>query len=310
MAACRSLRRPPGSTARTVFIAPPDTAIGTSALSPDGRHLAFTASGPDGTKLWIRPLVSVTPRRFQEQTSGVSVLVGRLPIRRLLRRRPAQDGGVRRGDVKTIPDPPQGRGGAWNGRRHPFRPNCKGPFFRVPASGGVPARVTHVDRALHRAHLWPKFLPDGRHFFYLADSTRPEHDVISAGGLDQAPPKRLIAVESNAAFDGAQVDMRNRTLLAQRFDTRRLELNQEVVTVAEPVVRHHGIDYKGDFSASRTGVLMFRSGGTIQTRLNWLDRRGSRPAHRTPAMPPRPSRSCRPTALGSPSRPARAGLWI
>jgi Tol biopolymer transport system component len=259
-------------------IAPPDAAvIGTSALSPDGRHLAFTASGPDGTTLWIRPLVSVTPRAIPGTDeaafpfwSADSRFVGFFAGGRL------KTVAIAGGDVKTICDAPEGRGGAWNQDDVIlFAPDRDGPLFRVPASGGLPVRVTHVDRALHRAHLWPEFLPDGQHFFYLADSTRPEHHAIFAGGLDQSPPKRLIAVESNAAFDGAHVlYMRNRTLLAQRFDTRRLQLNEEVVTVAQPVVRQYGIDHKGDFSASRTGVLTFRSGGTIQTRLNWLDRRG------------------------------------
>ena len=222
-------------------IAPPDAAvIGTSALSPDGRHLAFTASGPDGTKLWIRPLVSVTPRAVPGTDeaafpfwSADSRFVGFFAGGRL------KMVAIAGGDVKTICDAPEGRGGAWNQDDVIlFAPNREGPLFRVPASGGVPARVTHVDRALHRAHLWPEFLPDGQHFFYLADSTRPEHHAIFAGGLDQSPAKRLIAVESNAAFDGAHLrSMRNRTLLAQRFETRRLELDEEVVTVAEPVVR-------------------------------------------------------------------------
>ena len=207
--------------------------------------------------------------------SGVSILVGRLPIRRLLRRRRLKMVAIAGGDVKTICDAPEGRGGAWNQDDVIlFAPNREGPLFRVPASGGVPARVTHVDRALHRAHLWPEFLPDGQHFFYLADSTRPEHHAIFAGGLDQSPAKRLIAVESNAAFDGAHAWP---CAIARCWPNASRRAAWSWTKRSSPSPSRwfgSGIDHKGDFSASRTGVLTFRGGGTIQTRLNWLDRRG------------------------------------
>jgi hypothetical protein len=38
----------------------------------------------------------------------------------------------------------------------------------IAATGGNPAPVTKLDAASHDTHRWPYFLPDGRHFLYLA----------------------------------------------------------------------------------------------------------------------------------------------
>jgi Tol biopolymer transport system component len=42
------------------------------------------------------------------------------------------------------------------------------------------------------------------------------------------------------------------------------------------VVQPYGLDHRGDFSTSNTGVLAFRRGGSPLKQLTWLDRRGER----------------------------------
>lgn len=60
-------------------------------------------------------------------------------------------------------------GGAWN--RDDvilFLPKA-GPLYRLSASSGTPSPVTTLDAGRgETAHVYPFFLPDRRHFLYLA----------------------------------------------------------------------------------------------------------------------------------------------
>ena len=59
--------------------------------------------------------------------------------------------------------------------------------------------------------------------------------------------------------------------MAQPFDSRRLELLGEPVTVAEHVGAF--LDH-GFFSASANGVLAYRTAGRGASQLTWFDRQG------------------------------------
>src|SRR5207245_10884473 len=61
-----------------------------------------------------------------------------------------------------------GRGGTWAGDVILFAPDIYEGIYRVPATGGKAVTVTKVDRSQHSTHRWPLFLPDGKHFLYLA----------------------------------------------------------------------------------------------------------------------------------------------
>ncbi len=49
--------------------------------------------------------------------------------------------------------------------------------MKVNAGGGTQEPLTKIDPAQHTSHRWPVFLPDGKHFLYLAVS----HDISKAG---------------------------------------------------------------------------------------------------------------------------------
>lgn len=71
---------------------------------------------------------------------------------------------------------------------------------------------------------------------------------------------------------------RSRTLMAQSFDTNRLQLRGDVFPIAEcvglPANSHTGF---GAFSGSVDGTLMLGSGGLIGlAQLVWMDRAGRR----------------------------------
>ena len=89
------------------------------------------------------------------------------------------------GSPQTLCDAPAGNGGTWNREGViVFAPNREGVLARVSAAGGIPAAVTALDRRRQEtAHLWPQFLPDGRHFLYLALSGQRENRGLYVGSL-------------------------------------------------------------------------------------------------------------------------------
>jgi WD40 repeat protein len=156
-------------------------------------------------------------------------------------------------------------------------------IMQVSAAGGVASPLTTIDPSRKEVvHVLPSFLPDGRHFLYLRASSIPENSGVYVGSLNTKPEeqdsRRLLATTSGPVYvpfsdsDSGQVlFLRQGTLMAQRFDARRLELSGEVVPVAEKVGSF--IDY-GFFSASNSGVLVYRSGAGLDYQLTWLDRQG------------------------------------
>ena len=77
---------------------------------------------------------------------------------------------VAAGSPQTLCDAPLGEGGTWNRNDEIlFARDAAGGLFKVSAAGGGPAPVTNLDKAQGEiSHAWPQFLPDGRHFLYLA----------------------------------------------------------------------------------------------------------------------------------------------
>ena len=60
--------------------------------------------------------------------------------------------------------------------------------------------------------------------------------------------------------------------------------------LVEQVRQQSGLDHKGDFSVSNTGVLIYRGNGGAETRLVWRDRAG-----RQQVLTERPAMYCEPT---------------
>jgi hypothetical protein len=173
-------------------------------------------------------------------------------------------------------------GGSWN-RDGVILVGTMGGVYRCAASGGAPSLVTQMDSSRqHFAHLFPWFLPDGRRFLYLAVSREtPESSGIYVRSLDALPDAALSTRILDARFGAAYVPsgggapghlvfMRDGELLAQGFDTERLQITGDAVRVAGPV--GHFLD-GAFFSASTNGTLAFRPPEQAR-RLTWLDREG------------------------------------
>ena len=255
--------------------------LGAIAVSPDGGVIAFTAADADGTShLWVRPLDSVTPLPLAE-TAGASFPFWAPDSRSIGF---FADGHLKRisisgGSAQILCDAPLGRGGTWNDDDViVFAPGREHALHRVSASGGSAVPITTVDRPRQRGHLWPDFLPEGRHVVYSTDSTDTEHHAIYVTALDGGESRLLLRARSNAVVtgDGRLLFARDGGLVAQAFDAQALAIVGEPTTIADRVLQQYGFDHKGDFSISRNGVLAFRTGASPLKHLEWTDRHGER----------------------------------
>ncbi|HYB53024.1 MAG TPA: hypothetical protein VEG84_04080, partial [Thermoanaerobaculia bacterium] len=128
-------------------------------------------------------------------------------------------------------------------------------------------------------HRWATFLPDGIHFLYMAGGhdtgSKSEINAVYIGALDSTEKKLLLQSRSNVAYaSGRLLFMREGVLVAQSFDPRAAQLQGGPLPVAESV-QYEGAYFRGNFSASENGLLVFGSGSFGPTsRLQWFDRAG------------------------------------
>lgn len=153
-----------------------------------------------------------------------------------------------------------------------------GGVYRVSASGGIPERVTTLNASLKEAtHRWPYFLPDGKHFFFMASplgSVSTENSIY-VGSLDGKDPKLLFHGSSPIAYAvGHVLYIEDKTLMARPFDLKKLDFNGNAFPVAENIL-FNPIISNGAFSASQNGMLLYQQGGLAGTvSLLMFDREG------------------------------------
>ena len=148
------------------------------------------------------------------------------------------------------------------------------PILRTSAGGGDAIAVTEMD-STDEGHIWPSFLPDGKHFVYLGDASSAENHYLKVASLDGALDKRLANEISNFQFVPPDLVLfgKSGVLVAQRMDLDLLELVGEPIALARDVVVLDGHNYQ--FTASHTGILAFRSASPL-SQLTWFDRSGRR----------------------------------
>jgi serine/threonine protein kinase/Tol biopolymer transport system component len=253
------------------------------ALSPDGRMLAMVAYSQQANNyvLWT---YEVGGRRTNALagTQGASYPFWSPDGRSIGF---FADGKLKKvdesvGQVQVLCDAPNGRGGTWNRDGViVFAPGSLGVgLFRVPSWGGTPVEMTKPDTSLFESsHRWPVFLPDGRHFLYLAAnfSGRLENNAIFLGSLDSQERRSLVGTSANAAYaePGYLLYLRDKTLVAQPFDLRRFVLSGEPHTVSDEVLYVPRVD-RAVFSVSNE-VLVTQTGKDASlSQLTWYDRSG------------------------------------
>jgi serine/threonine protein kinase/Tol biopolymer transport system component len=252
------------------------------ALSPDGRTLAMVAYSSQTNKyvLWTyevggrgATLVQGTEEASFPFWSPDGRSIGFF-----------SQGKLKRVDVSSgrspqvVCDAPHGRGGAWspNGVIL-FAPEGYGGLYRVSSAGGTPAEVTKASGS-EFSHRWPIFLPDGKHFLFLAAnfSGHFEKNAISLGMLDSPDWRPIVNASSNAAYadPGYLLYVRDNALVAQHFDSKSYVVSGEPQTVSDEVQYFPIVDH-GVFAVAGTGTLVAQTGkGEAKSQLVWFDRDG------------------------------------
>ena len=300
-------------------IATPDgvTSIDAPKISPDGRYLAFNASDTDGkTQIWIRSLNAMEAHPLPG-TEGASRPFWS-PDSRFLGF--MADGKLKKievtgGPAQKICDAPTGSDGSWSPAGVIlFDGTGKDPIYRVSAAGGVPAVAAQADPSRKESEVgWPEFLPDGRHFLYMAINQKPEDSAYRVGSLDSKDSKQVASAQTLVTYapPGFLIYARDRTLVAQRFDSKSLRTVGEPVPLAEQIGM--GASGLARFSVSREGTLAYRTGES-GNRLLWVDRSGKeietlgdRGEYGNPALSPSGDRLA--FDLSDP-RSGKSDIWI
>ena len=220
---------------------------GTLALSPDARTLAFVTTDVNGERqIWIRPLDSERAQPL-EGTNGASdpfwspsgseiAFFANNQLKRI---------GIGGGPASVICDAGAGAGGSWSANGTiVFQPHQQGALMRVAASGGRPEPASTLNaEAAETHHLYPAFLPDGEHFvFYVAGKQRGLHvgEIGSASRSflfdpDPSLPAGAAATPGLYSTSGHLLYVRERVLMARRFDASSLSLQGDGVKIADAV---------------------------------------------------------------------------
>ena len=253
------------------------------ALSRDGALLAFVAEAANGSRsLWVRAMAATTATVIAG-TEGAT-----FPFWSPDRQRIGffADGKLKvvdltGGAIRVVADVRRPSGGSWNTDDViVFAPDVNGPLYRIAATGGTPVAVSRTAEGpgLH-GHRWPTFLPDNRHFLYVAFSAAAPTDVapeLRVGSLDTIESTQIgwEGARSAGYALGHLLYVRAGTLYAQPFDTTSLRTGGPPAPIAAAELAGPPAFYPSALAVSPNGVLVFQSSADVPSQLVWLSERG------------------------------------
>jgi Tol biopolymer transport system component len=286
--------KPESHAFRSEYQGPQGTAIAgmiEAELSPDGRKLAFLAGSESGPLIWVRTL-DATPQPLPSTEGTGTELFWSADSEFIAF---SAEGKLKKvafggGPAVVIADLPANGvyGGTWNAEDVILiGSEAGGPLQRVPAAGGQFMPLTELDEELKEtAHAYPSFLPDGKHFLYLARSSDPQRAAAAfVGELDSKERINLPDVASEVKYSpapkgGYLVFIRDGALMAQPFDAKKLATTGEAFPLADAFVEARSA-LDGPFSVSADGGLAFlrpfdMSAGEAlgASQFAWFDRGG------------------------------------
>jgi serine/threonine protein kinase/Tol biopolymer transport system component len=268
-----TLPAPPGITVLTL-----SDQAGAPAVSHDGTSIVFAGLHDGRQMLFVRPLDGSATKPLPGTEGGKFPFwspdgksIGFFADQQLKRLDLAG------GPPLSLAPAGDGRGGSWADDTIIFTPYIYEAIYRVPASGsGKPVTVSKIDTSLHTTHRWPSFLPDGKHFLYLAAnhvSGKEANSAVYVGSIEGGDAKPAVHTNGSAFYSSGNLFYyRDGSLLAQPFDLDHLELKGDAKPIGN-VLRESG-NWGVIASGSDNGVLLFQSAGDAKFPVVWFDRGG------------------------------------
>jgi serine/threonine protein kinase len=253
-------------------------------LSPNGEYLAFKAVDAGGTGMvWIRPLNSLesyplpgTEGANRPFWSPDSKYIAFIVNRNQLKKIPAAGG-----PAQLICETDAGADGTWGSSGYIIYDAGPGDsLFIVAATGGTPVNLLGLDReAGETTHSWPWFLPDGKHYLYLAEMSDKAkaggNYLLKVGNIETREAETLFPIDARVQYcePGYLVYFRDGILLAQKFDADKLEVDGE----AKPLTDEVGVGEadRAEFGLSNQGTLAYQTNSSMSlNKIVWIDRTG------------------------------------
>ena len=234
------------------------------AVSPDGTTIAFIALTDGKIQLWTRrldqasaQLILGTDGAFYPFWSPDSRWIAYLTPSALMR--VAASGGV---PEQIATSDPRALGGSWGADEVIVITSDGLTLKRVSAGGGVLSELM--------PGRWPHFLPDGKRFLF------DRGGGVWVGSIAAGEsPRRLVEshAEKPAYSSGHMLFVRDRTLVAQRFDSSSAQLSGDPMPIA--AFQSASLDNPADFSVTAGGFLAYGAGAGVNA-LVWRARSGQR----------------------------------
>ena len=136
--------------------------------------------------------------------------------------------------------------------------------------------VTKPDLARYDfGHMWPNFLPDGKHFVYAALRKDKKHDVL-LGTMGSETSEILVHNASYPKYvpPGYLFFERNGYLFVQRFNPSKLRLAGDPMQVIPQQLLYVGLAGIANYDVSGNGVLTYQEQGEVRSRLVLRDATG------------------------------------
>jgi Tol biopolymer transport system component/predicted Ser/Thr protein kinase len=258
-----------------------DIQNGGLALSPDGRRMAMAARSADGKQqIWIRALDNLSSQVLAGSEGATYPFwspdgqsLGFFANGKLKKIE------LSSGTAQTLCDAADGRGASWSSRGVVvFSPSTSAGLYQVSATGGSSTQVTTPDGKPFSARL-PQFLPDGKHLLFVSlvgNGTSPN----GVFALDLETKKITVVAHEKSEMvyvdPGYLVFVRDKNLMAQRFDVSSLRLAGEAFILADSI-QYNSVRFKGSFTVSNSGLLIFLpASAQLNVQPTWYDLDGKK----------------------------------
>ena len=254
------------------------TLPGLPTVSPNGQMLGYTNTGADGKRtLWVRPINAETSQQIAG-TEGIAGFMWSTDNKKILF---FAEGKLKKVDLaggspQVITNFGANRGADWNSSGTILIARVSdGIILKISDAGGEATPVTKLDPVRKDIlHALPVFLPDQKHFLYVAAGATPEAMGVFLTSIDGETPTRILDITPNNFNVMAYVDpgylvySNERKVIAQRLDASGRKPEGDPVTIAEDIDG-------GAFSVSNNGLMFYHKAvAPTQKQLLWFGHDG------------------------------------